>query len=191
VLTGAAMRIVLIRHGKPDLPPVGRLRANEIPRWISTYDAAGVQAGHPPTDDALRMAGGCDTVVCSDLPRSVQSADALGVTEVARIEPVFRETGLPFSDRPWPRLAPRVWAGWFRVLWLFGYASNAESVTEARHRAADAARRLGDLARSGGPVLLVGHGFMNWFIARELRAMGWRGPARPGMGYWEYGVYEC
>ncbi len=184
------VRIVLIRHGKPDLPELGKLRAKEIPRWIDTYNAAGVNAAHPPSRAAVAMAHSCNTVVCSDLPRSVESAQALGVREVTHIESVFRETGLPFSNSPSPRLSPRIWASWFRVLWLLGYSSNGESIGEARLRASDGASRLKELAVRDGSVLLVGHGFLNWFIARELLANGWRGPARPGMKYWEFGVYE-
>lgn len=35
-----------------------------------------------------------------------------------------------------------------------------------------------------GAVALVGHGYMNRFIAAELRALAWRQTAMAGMGYW-------
>jgi hypothetical protein len=50
--------------------------------------------------------------------------------------------------------------------------------------------KLTELAAEHSHVLLVGHGFINHFIARELLKSGWTGPGRPGPEYWSYGVYE-
>jgi hypothetical protein len=44
------------------------------------------------------------------------------------------------------------------------------------------------MAEAHGTVLLVGHGLVNYLIAQQLRANGWRGPSKPGKRFWEY---EC
>lgn len=184
------MRIVLLRHGKPDVPETGKLRATEIQQWIDSYNSAGLRADHPPSREAMEMAGHCKVVVCSDLPRSVDSARALGVKKVDYIEPIFREMELPYSDFPSPKLPPDVWATLFRVFWFFGFSSNSESLGEAKTRALSGADKLREIAANRGSVLLIGHGFINRFIAKELLSSGWQGPASPGQKYWEFGVYD-
>jgi broad specificity phosphatase PhoE len=77
-----------------------------------------------------------------------------------------------------------------RFLWLFGLSENGESRTHAKSRAKLAAARLAELAEEHEDVLLVGHDCINHLIARELRNNGWNGPAKPGDGFWEYGIYE-
>jgi broad specificity phosphatase PhoE len=73
---------------------------------------------------------------------------------------------------------------------LFGFSRNGESLIDTRIRARQAAAKLIELAEGHRQVLLVGHGFMNRFIARELLRSGWAGPLKPGKGFWGYGVYE-
>jgi broad specificity phosphatase PhoE len=184
------MRIVLLRHGKPDVPKLGKLRASEIYQWIESYNSAGLNIEHRPSREAIEIANNCNTIVCSDLPRSIESARALGVREVNHIESMFREMGLPYASFPSPKLSPNIWAALFRVLWFFGYSSNGESLREAKLRASNGASMLKEIAANTGSVLLVGHGFVNRFIAKELLSNGWQGPASPGKKYWEFGIYE-
>lgn len=184
------MKIVLLRHGKPDIPEFGKLRASEILRWIESYNSAGIMKDHQPSREAVEIANNCNAVVCSDLPRSVESAEALRIKGVNHIEPVFREMGLPYANWPSPKLSSSVWAALFRILWFLGYSSNAESLRAAKLRASSGANRLKEIAYNNDSVLLVGHGFVNRFIAKELLSNGWQGPANPGKKYWEFGVYE-
>lgn len=184
------MRIVLLRHGEPDVPSPGKLKASEIPRWIELYNAAGLKIGHRPSREAIEIANDCNAIVCSDLPRSVESARALGVKKVNHIESVFREMALPYARFPSPRLSPYMWLVLFRALWFLGYSANGESLHEARLRASNGANRLTAIAEHSGSVLLVGHGITNRFIATELLSSGWKGPGDPGKRYWEYGVYQ-
>jgi hypothetical protein len=43
---------------------------------------------------------------------------------------------------------------------------------------------------SDGPVLLLGHGFMNRMIANQLVADGWARQKRDGSQYWSATVYQ-
>ena len=184
------MRIVLLRHGRPQVPEFGKLRANEISRWIESYNCSGLMPNDTPSQEAIEIAGSCDSVVCSDLPRSIDSAKALGVKNIDVVDPSFREMGLPHGDFPSPKLSPNTWAFIFRILWFFGYSANSESLGEAKYRASKGATYLAKIARDSSSVLLVGHGFVNRFIAKELLANGWQGPLSPGKKYWGYGIYE-
>ncbi|RDH86840.1 MAG: hypothetical protein DIZ78_08105 [endosymbiont of Escarpia spicata] len=184
------MRIVLLRHGKPDVPELGRLRASELRHWIKLYNSAGLKRSQRPSDKAVEIAVGCNAVVCSDLPRSIESAEMLGVEVVDFEASIFREMELPSANWPSPKLPLNVWAVLFRVLWFLGYSSNGESLREARLRALSGASRLEVIAEKHGSVILIGHGFLNRSIAKALLKSGWAGPLDPGKNHWGFGVYE-
>lgn len=97
---------------------------------------------------------------------------------------------LPYFDREPITLPLRLWALVLRTLWFMGFSKNTESIFTARGRAKVAARTLVELAGEHESVLLVGHGFLNHYVAKELLAQDWVGPSSPGRKYWEYGTYE-
>ncbi|MEJ1393503.1 MAG: histidine phosphatase family protein [Candidatus Sedimenticola sp. (ex Thyasira tokunagai)] len=182
--------IVLLRHGKPNVPEYKTMKGKEIKKWIDSYNLSGIDRSCQPSGEAAEIAKGCDVVVCSDLARSIESAKALEIKQINTIEPLFREVGLPYGNVPFMKLKPEIWAVLFRILWLFGYSSNGESIKDARIRAKNAANKLKEMAASNKSVLFVGHGFANRFIAKELLSSGWKGPKSPGRSYWEFGIYE-
>lgn len=184
------MEIILLRHGKPDIPSLNSLSASAFSRWVRDYNASGLALQSKPTDEALARISECNAIVCSNLPRSIDSARALSAEKVVLSDSVFNEAGLPSANWNRLKLSPAVWVVFFRVLWLFGYSRNSESFKEAKARAAKAAKLLVDLADEHGKVAFVGHGVFNRLLANELRKTGWEGPKNPGSKHWEYGIYR-
>ena len=184
----AMMRITLLRHGQPKVKLAGNVRASELGDLARSYDQSGILDTPPP--DVLLSVRNSRCVVCSPLARSVESARALGFPDIQIMDPLYVETAIPHFTRGAIALPVRLWVPLLRLLWLFGFSRNGESLVKARKRAREAAIELTSLADEQGDILLVGHGFMNHFIAGELRKMGWTGPSRPGHGHWGYGVYE-
>lgn len=183
------MRIILMRHGKPDLTDTKPLASHEFHQWIRAYNSAPLCAESTPRDDAKKIASECVLVVCSHLRRSQESAQRLGVA-IAHSDEIFREMEMPHGKLYLPKLLPAVWALFFRCLWFMGYARNSETFRAARGRAALAAQQLQALAQQHESVLFIGHGLLNRFVAKELRRNGWRGSANPSRRYWDFGVYE-
>jgi len=183
------VKIVLLRHGKPEVENSGDLSAAGFGQWITAYNEAGIDIDHAPPRQALAQAKACSVVVCSHLPRSIESAWALGVTNIEVQDALFRECDMPYADWHYPRLSVPGWSSVFRILQLMGYSSNAESFREARQRAYSCALRLSALAANYESVLFVGHGLLNWLLAGNLLRMGWVGPRSIGRRYWDYGVY--
>jgi diacylglycerol kinase len=77
-----------------------------------------------------------------------------------------------------------------RTLWYLRRWPGVESPTEAQERARRAANLLEDLVAENKSVFLLGHGYFNVLIARELRHRGWRGPRFPRRGYWSTVTYR-
>ena len=184
------MRIVLLRHGKPKLRKWGITSSRGFSAWIEEYDAANVCNESLPSQATKTIADSCNSVLCSDLPRSIHSAKLIRPDVKVSVSELFRELDLPHGRGNIVKLKPSVWAVFFRILWFAGYSHNAASITKGRSRVKEAARELINEAESKQSVLLVGHGILNRMIAKELIHSGWNGPSTPKGGYWSATVYE-
>ncbi len=184
------MEIILLRHGKPVMPSLNRISPKEFSAWVISYNASGLCSTSKPTNEAKKIANKCGAIVCSKLPRSIESAVALKKQNITMTNSKFNEAGLPIANWFLPKLSPKVWAVIFRIFWLFGYSTNSESFKEAKIRAKEAAHILKELAEKHTTVLFVGHGVYNRLVANELNSTGWSGPTSPGSKYWSFGVYH-
>lgn len=182
------MEIILIRHGRPEFELKGKARAREVQNIIQSYDQSGI-TGTPP-DEAAKLALSCGAVICSDLRRSLHSAETLGVKDIYKIDSVFREVAIPHFRSGGVTLSVSAWGAALRIMSVFGFSKNGESLSMARKRAKEASSYLISVAHAHKRIMLVGHGFINYFIAKELLSQNWNGPSKPGKGYWGYGVYR-
>ena len=184
------MKIVFMRHGKPDIPELGKISTCEFHRWIEAYNSASLDVTHKPSKQVVEIANHYNVIVCSDLRRSIESASVLGVKDIHCIDAIFREVELPYARLPSPKLVPGVWFVLYRTLWFIGYAANCESVSLARQRAAIAANRLHNKALRNNTVFCIGHSIFNSFIAKELLTKGWQGSTSIFSKHWEISEYE-
>ncbi|MEJ2404707.1 MAG: phosphoglycerate mutase family protein [Candidatus Thiodiazotropha sp.] len=184
------MRLVILRHGRPVIPALRRLSASAFSDWVNEYNTAGLCPTSQPTEHAKKCAQECNAVVCSALPRSIESAKAFRNNNIVLSDPVFNEAALPIANWKIVKLSPKIWAVLFRLLWLLGYSRNSESFKETKSRASEAAKRLSEIAQEYENVLFVGHGVFNRILSNELRRQGWLGPRNPGSTHWSFGVYS-
>lgn len=183
------MTILLIRHGRPDIRTDQCRTASGWADWVEHYDRAGLDPALPPPAETLAAVRDCRYFVCSSLPRSQESATALGVTPDL-CDAAFRELEMPRPGWRTPKLPLTVWLFLFRLLWLLGYSARCESVSDGKARAQTCADRLAALAATHGTVAFVGHGALIWLIARHLKATGWTGPRKAPRQHWGFGVYR-
>ncbi len=184
------MEITLVRHGKPNIPATAKIHAHELYRWIDAYNLANLDTRHEPPEQLITLVQQCNTIVCSDLRRSLHSAELLGVKNINRIDAIFREVELPYATMRSPKLSPATWSVIFRILWFMGYAENSEPKDTARQKATNAANILHELALRNDSVVLIGHSIFNNFIARQLQIKGWRGCSSIFSKHWEISKFE-
>lgn len=184
------MKIVLMRHGKSRIDKHLRLNAAEFSAWVERYNAAGIDSDCQPPQEAIEQATQCAFTVCSNLARSVESAKALGIERIGICSSMFREMDMPHAAWRFPSISLPAWSVFFRLAWAFGYSANAESFKAAKARARSCAEHLANLSSTHGTVLFVGHGSLNWFVAKHLKRMGWQSTEKPPRKYWEYCVFH-
>ncbi|MDX8047080.1 histidine phosphatase family protein [Gracilibacillus sp. S3-1-1] len=131
-------------------------------------------------------------VLTSDLKRSVDSVKILNPEVKTISATLFRETELPTLLMKLLNLKLRtsIWAVILRLLWFSGYSNECESLSDAKQRAKKASQRLIDYADEYNSVVLVGHGFFNMFIAKELQKKGWKGKRKVGVKHWNCTTYS-
>ncbi|MGA8136965.1 MAG: histidine phosphatase family protein [Pseudomonas gingeri] len=179
--------IILMRHGQPNLAVIDRVSALDMKRWIEQYNLSEI-INQPAPEASVQLASTAQVIVSSTAPRALTSVRALGL-QPTRVDAIFCEAQLPHGRWTLPRLSPFTWAFILRISWLCGFSGTVESSRQAKTRANEAARQLQSLA-SAGPVLLLGHGFMNRMIAKQLEAAGWTRQERNANGYWSAMVYQ-
>jgi broad specificity phosphatase PhoE len=183
-----AKRIVLARHGPVSASLRTRIAGRQFAEFVNELQASGIVSTATPSSESSSLAQASAILVTSDLLRSVQSAQLLAPNKPAISDSVFREAEVPATFRSSVVLRRSTWIVMARVLWLCRSWPGVESRFSARERAGDAARRL-ELANQRGSVFLIGHGYFNLLIARELRVRGWDGPRHPATRNWGTSTY--
>ena len=179
--------IILMRHGQPDLVRFDKVSALDMERWIAHYDLSEI-VDQPAPQASVELAASARVIVSSSAPRALTSVRALGL-EPAHVDDIFCEAQMPHARWTLPRLSPFTWAFILRISWLCGFSGQVESAPMARARAKTAAQRLQSLSGEGA-VLLLGHGFMNRLIAKQLEAGGWTRHQSSGSRYWSATTYR-
>lgn len=186
-------KIVTVRHGRPDMDRTVRITAREYGEWWANYDLAGLAPDQEPPDHLLEVAAGCDVIICSTLPRAIETASKLvNGSRVVPQDALFVEAPLPPPPIPLIKLNPIMWGRVSRVFWFLGYAPDGvENHLKARARVRHVADRLVEYAERGEDVLLAAHGYLNWMLDRQMRKRGWaRVEHIGGNDYWSYRTYR-
>ena len=180
-----------MRHGEPDVPALAdRVSSKEFLTCLELYKSCGILDTDKPPDSAQEMFSHFKAIVSSDLKRSIDSASLLSSGTLLTIDPMFREIEDTFIQIPYLKLTPKSWSIIFILLWFVGALDFKKAFKKGKLRAKNCAGKLVGLAEEHEKVLFVGHGFINTYIAKELKLLGWDGPKSPSKRYWGYSVYH-
>jgi broad specificity phosphatase PhoE len=185
------MQISFIRHGRSSHLHSRFMTAQEFQGWIQQYNEEGIIKEEEIPSETVQAVRTAKLVISSSARRAVQSAALLTGSLSFVQNPIFCEAELPvYLKMPkWMKLKPNVWTVLYRTAWLIGYNGDTESYEQAKFRAKQAADLLVGYAVFYQKVVLVGHGFMNDMIAKELRSRGWNGPAVTNHSHWGCTTY--
>lgn len=186
------MEITLVRHGKSLLVENKPITCQEFKNWVKKYDDHGVFEEESYPTETLEKIGTANIVITSDLKRAVESAKFLNPNLPTISDPLFRETELPIpSTSLWGlKLNPSILAIILRCLWFSGYSNGCESLKDAKIRAEKASKFLVNCAMEHNNVVLVGHGFFNMLIGKELKKIGLNGKKKTSSKHWESTTYS-
>jgi broad specificity phosphatase PhoE len=151
---------------------------------VTHYNGLGIDRRCPPPLALSRLVASAGFVTASHLRRARESAEWLRSPAPLHVDSELREAVLPDALPLSLRMPPGLWIVLARIAWWLNWCASEEPIDPTRRRAARMADQLCALAREHGSIVVVGHGMFNRFLARELVARGWRGPARMPGAYW-------
>lgn len=125
----------------------GKIHSSRMSEWIEAYHSAGVKNEVNPSSQEMVCKLKHNFIVCSDLARSLHSAEMIGYPSPNLVDSLFREAELTSIVIPVIRLTPHAWSMAFRVFWFAGVSSKAESLDAFKPRACLAAEKLIQLAK--------------------------------------------
>ncbi|HUJ73302.1 MAG TPA: histidine phosphatase family protein, partial [bacterium] len=103
-------RIILVRHGKPDIDMTRPVSGAALDDWSSRYDAAPLRAESMPPHRLREALAAASVVVASDLRRARESALRAAPDKVPVLDPLYREAPLPVMKRLRLVMQARHWA---------------------------------------------------------------------------------
>jgi len=187
----AFIRIVLIRHGKPNVGRGRWISHKKFQDYIAEYEQAGLHPDNPPPSWLVDLTRQARRIYASDRPRAEESARALAPHAALSLSSVFMEAQLKSPRLPLVRMKPPAWAVIARLAWHAGHHGGIEDYRDAKDRAEKAVDMLADTAREDGIAVLVAHGYFNAIVGRMLRKRGWqRFGGRHRAKFWNAVVYE-
>ena len=182
--------IIISRHGKPALDRNAgpRIDWRSYRKWWNQYEEGSLAEGQSAPDVLKSIVSDADLVLTSQRPRAIETAKLAAPHMEPVPRAIFNEAPLPPPRFRQAKYLPKTWNILARTAWVWGHSLDGESVTEARVRAAEAARELHDAAIVG-KVYLAAHGWFNRMIRKELKKLGWKCTRNGGDSYWSYRVY--
>jgi broad specificity phosphatase PhoE len=183
------MRLILIRHGRPDWQLSGFISLSQYQQGILSYDAS-----HLSNDGirnieilATRLPAAC--VWSSDLIRAKETAEIIvhGKATV-KLSPAFRELQAPtiaahFLDRL--RIPSSIWSLIHWWCWIVGIGECSERPRAAWKRAGEATNLILSSSRKEETIILTSHGWFITLLTVYLRTHGLieHGPFIPKVNY--------
>lgn len=183
------IRLVMIRHGRPDWQPPRLLSLFQFEHISVGYDAASLSEEGTRAIESLAKRLPNAPILSSDLPRARETAEILARGgRTIDFEPVFREVS---SSRIAGSLLGRLWAPtafWSliqRCCWVLGVGECSEKPRDAWNRTALATAKILKHFELESTIILVSHGWFMIMLVLHLRSRGLikRGPIVPRVGY--------
>jgi len=168
------MEIILYRHAEPVVSNNEIISGHNFPQWVQRYNESGIFIREIKVEKE-------EIVYTSDLVRSIETGRLIGKKIIQN--PLFREAEIPLIKFPAIRFKAKFWLFISRSLWLFGLRTKCESFKEARQRTRKIVERIELQLLESGKIVIVGHGFINRMIKKELSHRGWVLQAKGANGF--------
>lgn len=176
-------QIIIVRHGEPAMNKKGWKNRKEAIRYTEMYDSVGVyDFSEPPV--CFRKED-IKVVYTSKLPRAINTAEkTFGDTYPRESLLLFNEFERKVIKFPNIKLPRQFWSITTRLVWILGgNHKGIETFSQAKDRSKRAAFFLDDKAANNGKAILFSHGFLNKYIKRYLKNLGYKALNLDGQKY--------
>lgn len=176
------IQIILIRHGNPEINRNGWFSYKAAKNYIVAYDSVGVRNFEQPP--VILEPNEDVKIYSSSLFRAYDTAlKVFGNNVDINLDSTFIEFQREIV--PLPIILPiKGWTGLSRFFWMIGlHSSHIPSFRSEKSRSESDAVILQKAAMENKKVILMAHGFLNKYIVRYLKNMGWDHSYNSGSDY--------
>ena len=159
------MELVIYRHAEPIVSSNETISGCNFSRWVQKYNASGIRTTYFLHDRE-------EVVHTSNLLRSIETGRIIGKKIIE--SPLLREAETPLLRFPAIHLKAKAWLFISRSLWLLGAKTRCESFLETKLRVKRTVDMFESLLPEERRIVVIGHGFINRMIKKELLHRGWR-----------------
>ncbi len=177
-------QIFIIRHGEPALDKRKWMNRKEFVNYTKRYDSVGVNCfENKPI--CLKEENKIHAIYSSKLPRAMDTAEkTFGQTKVIVSQSQFNEFERKVINFPNIKLPRQFWSFSTRFIWILGFnKKGVESFSQAKDRSRRAALFLNQKADNHGNTILFSHGFINMYIKKYLKKLGYYSVNLQGQKY--------
>lgn len=172
----APQRIYLLRHAEVAIEKPGWGKAEKVREYKKQYKAAPVKKEIPGKLRSIADSlSGISKIYSSELPRSKQTARLLfGDSARFVTDSRLNEIEYPVLNNKLIKLPVKFWLSLSRGLWMLNLnKKEANSLKEEKDRIRELAIELTAISEKEENVFIVGHGFLNRLLLKELKNTGW------------------
>lgn len=174
--TAAPQRIYLLRHAEVAIEKPGWGKAEKVREYKKQYKAAPVKQEIPGKLRAIADSlYAISKIYTSNLPRSQQTARLLfGDSAPFVTDSRLNEIEYPVLNNKLIKLPVKFWLSLSRGLWMLNLNKKEfNSLKEEKDRIRELAIELTAISEKEENVFIVGHGFLNRLLLKELKNTGW------------------
>lgn len=177
-------QIFVIRHGEPALDKRKWMNRKEFINYTKRYDSVGVYC-FEKKPICLKEENKNHTIYSSKLPRAMDTAEkTFGQSKVIVSQSQFNEFERKVINFPNIKLPRQFWSISTRLVWILGFNKKGiESFSQAKDRSRRAALFLDQKADNHGDTILFSHGFLNKYIKKYLKKLGYYSVNLQGQKY--------
>ena len=140
------------------------ISGRDFPLWVLRYNDSGIIKIAPQVIKEK-------IVLTSHLKRSMETGKLIGERIIPN--PLFCEAEVPLIKFPGIKMRAKYWLALSRFLWLFGLKKKCESFKKAKQRVIQIVEKIESHLLENKRAVIVGHGFINRLIKKELIHRGW------------------
>ena len=176
-INAAPQRIYLLRHAEVAIEKPGWGKAEKVREYKKQYNRAPVKK---EISEELQLVAdslaAISKIYCSKLLRSQQTAGLLfGDSVNCETDQRLNEIEYPVLNNKLIKFPVKFWLSLSRGLWMLNLnKKGTNSVKEEKERIGKLAVELAAISEKEGNVFIVGHGFFNRLMLKELKKNGWK-----------------
>lgn len=174
--TAAPQRVYLLRHAEVAIEKPGWGKAEKVREYKKQYKAAPVKQEIPGELRAIADSlSAISKIYTSNLPRSKQTTRLLfGDSAPFVTDSRLNEIEYPVLNNKLMKIPVKFWLSLSRGLWMLNLnKKEANSLKEEKDRIRELAIELTAISEKERNVFIVGHGFLNRLLLKELKNTGW------------------